>query len=49
MTVPVHLQWGAEALWHALQPLLPGVAVEVLARTESTNTLLLERSRAAAD
>ena len=47
MTAPAHLQWGAEALWHALQPLLPGVAVEVLARTESTNTLLLERSRAA--
>jgi len=47
VAAPAHLQWGAEALWHALQPLLPGVAVEVLAHTESTNTLLLERSRVA--
>jgi BirA family biotin operon repressor/biotin-[acetyl-CoA-carboxylase] ligase len=44
---PAHLQWGADALWRALQPLLPGVTVEVLSRTESTNTLLLERARIA--
>jgi len=41
-----HLHWGAEALWQRLDPLLPGLSVEVLARTESTNTLLLERARA---
>lgn len=41
-----HLQWGAEALWQRLEPLLPGLSVEVLARAESTNTLLLDRARA---
>ena len=41
-----HLQWGAEALWESLAPLLPGISVEVLARVESTNTRLLERARA---
>jgi BirA family transcriptional regulator, biotin operon repressor / biotin---[acetyl-CoA-carboxylase] ligase len=41
------LHWGAEDLWQQLEPLLPGLTVEVLARTESTNSLLLERSRAA--
>ncbi|MDO8419357.1 MAG: biotin--[acetyl-CoA-carboxylase] ligase [Rubrivivax sp.] len=42
----VHLHWGAEGLWQRLEPLLPGLGVEVLARTESTNTVLLERARA---
>jgi len=41
-----HLSWGAEALWEQLQPLLPGLSVEVVARTDSTNTRLLERARA---
>lgn len=41
-----HLHWGAEALWQRLEPLLPGLSVEVLARAESTNTLLLDRARA---
>lgn len=41
-----HLQWGAESLWESLVPLLPGISVEVQARTESTNTRLLERARA---
>jgi BirA family transcriptional regulator, biotin operon repressor / biotin---[acetyl-CoA-carboxylase] ligase len=41
-----HLNWGAEALWQQLEPLLPGISVEVLARVESTNTRLLERARA---
>jgi len=45
MSANVHLQWGAEALWQQLQPLLPGLSVEVLARAESTNTVLLERAR----
>lgn len=39
------LSWGAEALWKQLQPLLPGVAVEVVGRAESTNTTLIERAR----
>lgn len=42
-----HLHWGAEALWEALSPLLPGLSVEVVARVESTNTRLLERARQA--
>ncbi|MED5621597.1 biotin--[acetyl-CoA-carboxylase] ligase [Ideonella sp. BN130291] len=40
-----HLPWGAEQLWQALEPLLPGLSVEVVARCESTNTQLLERAR----
>jgi BirA family biotin operon repressor/biotin-[acetyl-CoA-carboxylase] ligase len=43
-----HLAWGAEALWRRLEPLLPGLSVEVVARVESTNTELLERARHAA-
>ncbi len=39
------ISWGAQALWQQLTPLLPGVAVEVLARTDSTNTALLQRAR----
>jgi len=45
MTEASHLQWGAEHLWQALQPLLPGLSVEIVARCESTNTALLERAR----
>ena len=40
-----HLQWGAEALWQALVPLLPGLSIEVMASVDSTNTHLLERAR----
>jgi BirA family biotin operon repressor/biotin-[acetyl-CoA-carboxylase] ligase len=40
-----HLPWGAEQLWQALEPLLPGLSVEVVARCDSTNTQLLERAR----
>lgn len=39
------LQWGAEALWQQLDPILPGLAVEVLTSVASTNTALLERAR----
>jgi BirA family biotin operon repressor/biotin-[acetyl-CoA-carboxylase] ligase len=39
------IQWGAEALWQQLLPLLPGLSVEVVERTSSTNTALLERAR----
>jgi BirA family biotin operon repressor/biotin-[acetyl-CoA-carboxylase] ligase len=42
---PGHLDWGGEALWQALEPLLPGLSVEIVARTDSTNTQLLERAR----
>lgn len=40
-----HQSWGADAIWRQLDPLLPGISVEILARTESTSTHLLERSR----
>jgi BirA family transcriptional regulator, biotin operon repressor / biotin---[acetyl-CoA-carboxylase] ligase len=40
-----HLHWGAEALWERLEPLLPGLSVEVMARVDSTNTRLLDRAR----
>lgn len=43
--LPAHLHWGAEALWRELSPLLPGLSVEVVARTDSTNTQLIERAR----
>lgn len=39
------LRWNAEGLWEQLQPLLPDLSVEVVARTSSTNTALLERAR----
>jgi BirA family transcriptional regulator, biotin operon repressor / biotin---[acetyl-CoA-carboxylase] ligase len=49
-TLPVghHLHWDAEALWHQLQPVLPGLSVEVAARLGSTNTTLVERARRSA-
>jgi len=40
------LNWQIDALWQRLSPLLPGIGIEVLARTESTNTVLLDRVRA---
>ncbi|MBV8603947.1 MAG: biotin--[acetyl-CoA-carboxylase] ligase [Pelomonas sp.] len=40
-----HLAWHTEALWAQLEPLLPGLGIEVLARIDSTNTALLERVR----
>lgn len=40
-----HLAWGAQGLWEQLNPLLPGLEVEVLAHTPSTNSLLVERAR----
>jgi BirA family transcriptional regulator, biotin operon repressor / biotin---[acetyl-CoA-carboxylase] ligase len=43
-----HARWSAEALWQQLEPLLPGLSVEVLARIESTNTELLSRARVGA-
>lgn len=45
MPAPTHLTWQAETLWQRLEPLLPGLTVEVLAEAGSTNALLLERAR----
>ena len=49
MAAPVAppLHWGAETLWQQIEPLLPGLSVEVVAHTASTNTALLERARVA--
>ena len=41
--------WHAEALWQQLQPLLPGLSVEVVRSTSSTNSALLERARVRPD
>ena len=43
-----HPNWGAEDLWEALLPLLPGLSIEVVERLGSTNTELIERLRGAA-
>lgn len=43
------LQWGAESLWQRLEPLLPGLSIEVVARSVSTNSALLERARVRAE
>jgi BirA family biotin operon repressor/biotin-[acetyl-CoA-carboxylase] ligase len=48
MNATAHLTWSADALWRMLEPHLPGISVEVVARAESTNTLLLERARSGA-
>lgn len=42
------LDWRAEALRQRLDPLLPGIGIEVLARTESTSSELMRRLRAVA-
>ena len=42
-TPPPALTWNAQALWQDLSPLLPGLTVEVVAQTGSTNADLLER------
>lgn len=39
------LDWRADALRRSLAPLLPGIEVEVVARTGSTNDDLVERAR----
>jgi BirA family biotin operon repressor/biotin-[acetyl-CoA-carboxylase] ligase len=39
--------WNTEPLWRELSTLLPGLAIEVVARCESTNTVLVERARRA--
>lgn len=37
---------AAEALWPLLDELVPGLSIEVVAQTDSTNTQLLQRARA---
>ena len=37
--------WGAEALWQALVPLLPGLSIEVVQSLGSTNSELTDRLR----
>jgi BirA family transcriptional regulator, biotin operon repressor / biotin---[acetyl-CoA-carboxylase] ligase len=37
--------WNTPALWEQLNPLLPGLSVEVVAQSVSTNTDILERVR----
>jgi BirA family transcriptional regulator, biotin operon repressor / biotin---[acetyl-CoA-carboxylase] ligase len=43
------IRWGAEALWQQLVPQLPGLSVEVVRSTMSTNTALLNRARVVPD
>ena len=40
------IRWSAEAIWEAVEPLLPGFTVEVLPQIDSTNTELMRRARA---
>jgi len=39
------IAWHTDALWRELSPLLPGLSIEVLARCESSNTVLVDRAR----
>ena len=41
---PIH--WPAEAVWQAVEPLLPGFSVEILPSVDSSNTELMRRARA---
>ncbi|MFM2342714.1 MAG: hypothetical protein RLZZ592_2367 [Pseudomonadota bacterium] len=43
MNRPLH--WDPETLWQTLEPLAPGLSVEILPTAGSTSTELLERSR----
>ena len=40
------IQWPAEAIWQAVEPMLPGFTVEVLASIASTSSELMRRARA---
>jgi BirA family biotin operon repressor/biotin-[acetyl-CoA-carboxylase] ligase len=39
------LHWDAETLWLALEPLAPGLSIDLVPEVGSTNTALLERGR----
>ena len=40
--------WPAENLWQALEPLLPGLSIEIVPTIDSTNSELVRRARAGA-
>lgn len=40
------MRWPAEAIWQAVEPLLPGFTVEILPELDSTNSELMRRARA---
>lgn len=42
---PARPHWGAEALWQAMVPLLPGLSIEVVQQLDSTNSELTDRLR----
>src|SRR6516225_11032407 len=44
-TPPPRPHWGAEALWQAMVPLLPGLSIEVVQTLDSTNSELTDRLR----
>ena len=44
---PSLLRWPAEAVWEAVEPLLPGFTVEVLPEIDSTNSELMRRFKGA--
>ncbi|HEU5297589.1 MAG TPA: biotin--[acetyl-CoA-carboxylase] ligase [Burkholderiaceae bacterium] len=39
------IAWHTEPLWQELSALLPGLSIEVVARCESSNTVLVDRAR----
>jgi BirA family biotin operon repressor/biotin-[acetyl-CoA-carboxylase] ligase len=39
------MRWPAEAIWQAIEPILPGFTVEVLPQVDSTNSELMRRAR----
>jgi BirA family biotin operon repressor/biotin-[acetyl-CoA-carboxylase] ligase len=43
-----HGTWGIQPLWEVLNPLLPGLSIEVVDRVASTNGTLVDRLREAA-
>ncbi len=43
---PAPIRWPAEAIWQAVEPVLPGFTVEVLPEIDSTNTELMRRLKA---
>lgn len=45
MTAISPLRWPAEALWQAIDPILPGFTVEVLPQIDSTSSELMRRAR----
>lgn len=42
---PRNAGWGTESLWTQLEPMLPGLSIEVVARIDSTNVQLIDRAR----